>query len=79
MCLGIPMKVISVEQNGRGTVELDEIILNVDFSLIDNVSEGDFVIVHAGFAIEKLNIVEAEERIKMFAEISAPKKSNITK
>ena len=42
-------------------------------SLVPHVSVGDYVIVHAGFAIELLDVAEAEERIKLFAEIgSAP-------
>ena len=54
MCLAIPMKVISI--NGEsGEVEVGGIIYKVNFRLVPGITINDYVIVHAGFAIEKLN------------------------
>lgn len=70
MCLGIPMKIIEVNDNGTGVVALEGTRYDVDYSLIENPAVGDFVIVHAGFAIEKLDPAEADQRIEMFAELA---------
>jgi hydrogenase expression/formation protein HypC len=43
----------------------------VDLSLIDNPQPGDYLIVHAGFAIEKLDTEEAEARLRLFDELAA--------
>ena len=70
MCLGIPMKLTSVPTAEFGTAELDGVSYEVNLSLIEDPKEGDFVIVHAGFAIERLDQQEADERLKLFREIA---------
>ncbi|MBW1933412.1 MAG: HypC/HybG/HupF family hydrogenase formation chaperone [Deltaproteobacteria bacterium] len=68
MCLAIPGKVLSIDGNtakidyGEGTIR------NADISLV-NASVGDYVIVHAGFAIQILDAEEAKETLKIFREI----------
>jgi len=53
MCLAIPMKLI--ECNGdNGTVELNSVRMEVNISLVDDPQPDDYVIIHAGFAIQKL-------------------------
>lgn len=54
MCLAIPGKIISIE-NMRAVVDFDGVKKDVNISLVGDTKEGDFVIVHAGFAIEKVN------------------------
>ena len=70
MCLGMPMTIKEVRENGTGIVELEGTRYDVDFSLIGDPKVGDFVIVHAGFAIERLDPDEADSRLDMFAEIA---------
>jgi hydrogenase expression/formation protein HypC len=70
MCLAVPMKVIELKNDGSGVCELESIRYNVDLSLIESVQVDDFVIVHAGFAIEKLDIEEANERLKLFEDLA---------
>ena len=70
MCLGMPMTIKEVRENGTGIVELEGTRYDVDFSLIGDPKVGDFVIVHAGFAIERLDPEEADSRLEMFAEIA---------
>jgi hydrogenase expression/formation protein HypC len=72
MCLAIPMKVIEiVDEDGLkvARAEAGGTVIEVDVSLIDKVSPGDYVIVHAGIAISKLNPEEAEEIIRTFQEV----------
>ena len=69
MCLGIPMKLTEIEDQDRGTAELEGVKYEVSLSLLESPCIGDFVIVHAGFAIEVLDEKEAEERLALFAEL----------
>lgn len=70
MCLAVPMKVVELREDGTGVCELENIRYDVDLSLVESVQLGDFVIVHAGFAIEKLDIEEADERLQLFEDLA---------
>jgi len=67
MCLAIPSKVIEINDQ-MATIEIDGIRRNASLMLLDNVQLNDYVIVHAGFAIHKIDPVEAEETIELFRE-----------
>jgi hydrogenase expression/formation protein HypC len=69
MCLGIPVKLTKVEGN-TGEGEIGGIRRRVDLSLVRGVTIGDYVILHAGFAIEKIHQREAEETLRLLREIS---------
>ena len=71
MCLAVPMKLTELREEGTGVAELDGSRHDVDLSLIEDPRLGDFLIVHAGFAIEKLNRQEADERLALFEELAA--------
>lgn len=71
MCLAVPMKLIELNNANRGTTELNGTRYDVDLSLVPDASAGDYLIVHAGFAIEKLDEVEADERLKLFEGMAA--------
>jgi hydrogenase expression/formation protein HypC len=68
MCLAIPMKLVSVNEN-RGVVETGGILKAVDVSLLPQIAPGDYVIVHAGFAIEKMNEAEARKTLEFFDDM----------
>jgi hydrogenase expression/formation protein HypC len=67
MCLGIPGKVVG-KKGSVAKVDFGGLIRDVNVSLV-NVRVGDFVIVHAGFAISKVNKREALKTIKLVKEI----------
>jgi hydrogenase expression/formation protein HypC len=69
MCLAIPMKIVAMREPGIGVTDLDGIRQTVNLSLVSEPKLGDYVIVHAGFAIEKLDEEEANERIALFEEL----------
>jgi len=72
MCLAVPMKILSIEENQeqiRGKVDLEGSSYEVDLSLVDSPETGDYVIVHAGIAIEKLNREEADLRLRLFDDL----------
>ena len=64
MCLGVPAKILETS-DGAAVVELGGVRREISVMLIDDVSVGEWVIVHAGFAIEKLS--EEEARADAFA------------
>ncbi len=64
MCLGIPMKIISIEGD-EAVAQVEGVKRTVQLNLIDNIGVGDYVLVHAGFAIEKMDATAAQESIKL--------------
>ncbi|MEM1514133.1 MAG: HypC/HybG/HupF family hydrogenase formation chaperone [Candidatus Thermoplasmatota archaeon] len=67
MCLAIPAKIIEKKGN-KAIVDYGGVKREVDISLV-NVEKGDYVIVHAGFAIQVIDEKGAKETIKIFEEI----------
>ncbi len=71
MCLAVPMKIISISSDGStGSADFDGVKRDVNLSLIENPCIGDYVIIHAGFAIEKFNVEEAEKQLALFRELA---------
>ena len=71
MCLAIPGKVVEILDADYAKVDFGGVTRRVGISLIEKqLTEDDYVIVHAGYAIEVLNKVEAEERLKLFQELA---------
>ncbi|MDP2911848.1 MAG: HypC/HybG/HupF family hydrogenase formation chaperone [Candidatus Omnitrophota bacterium] len=68
MCLAIPMKILKIEGD-KAIVSSSGVQRNIGISFMKNVKPGDYVIVHAGFAIEKLDTVKAEETLKILEEL----------
>jgi len=68
MCLAIPLEVIEINNN-IAKVSIGNTKREAYLDLMDNVRVGDFVLVHAGFAIEKLDKEEAEKTLSLFKEI----------
>ena len=69
MCLAIPGKVVTIEGD-YAQVDFGGVTKRVGLGLLDSVTKDDYVIVHAGYAIEVLNKQDAEERLKLFAELA---------
>ena len=69
MCLAIPLIVTKIE-NEMGTVEVDGVVRKASLILLEDVSVGDYVIVHAGFAINKIDEKAALETIEELRNIA---------
>lgn len=69
MCLGIPVKITKIE-GSKAEAEIGGVKKEINLSIIEGVKTGDYVILHAGFAIEKLDEEEAEETLRLLREIS---------
>ena len=68
MCLAIPMKVIKRDDD-NAVVESSGIKKNINISLLKKVKIGDYVIVHAGFAIERLDEERAKETLSLLSQM----------
>ncbi|HEY4706690.1 MAG TPA: HypC/HybG/HupF family hydrogenase formation chaperone [Thermodesulfobacteriota bacterium] len=69
MCLGIPGKIIEI--NGEmARVDVAGAVKEANISLMHSVKAGEFVIIHAGFAIERVDEVKAQETLSLIKEIT---------
>jgi hydrogenase expression/formation protein HypC len=68
MCLGIPMKIIALE-GATAAVEVANVRQQCDVSLAPEAKVGDYVIVHAGFAIEVLDEADAQETLALLSQL----------
>lgn len=72
MCVGVPMQVISIDGD-QAMTEVDGVKREANLMLLDQgVVVGDFVIVHAGFAISKLDEEDARETLALMREAFTP-------
>lgn len=69
MCLAVPMKVVRTGTD-RATAIIDGVERDIGTALVPDVRVGDYVIVHAGFAIQKLSEQEAEETLELFRRMA---------
>jgi hydrogenase expression/formation protein HypC len=67
MCLGVPMQVKTIE-NEMAVCEIDGVQREASLMMIDDVRVGDYVLIHAGFAIEKIDDDEAQLTLKALRE-----------
>lgn len=64
MCLAIPSKIIDIDSN-MATIDVDGVRRQTSLLLLEDARVGDYVIVHAGFAIQKLNEASALETLRL--------------
>ena len=69
MCLAVPLQIEILVDDANAQVRQGSSLLDVDISLLESAKIGDYVIVHAGFAIETLDLEEAEERLDLFRQL----------
>lgn len=70
MCVAVPMKITELE-GPTGKAEMDGLEINVNTTLLPDAKIGDYVIVHAGFAIQRLDQEDAEKTIEIFRRLAA--------
>jgi hydrogenase expression/formation protein HypC len=67
MCLAIPVRVVELHDEQMATVDLDGIRKEISLALVDDVRVGDYVILHVGYALARLDADEAERTLALFA------------
>ena len=70
MCLAIPSKITKIENN-MATIDVEGIEREASLLLLEDARVGDYVIVHAGFAIQKLDEAAAQETLNLLREAIA--------
>ncbi len=73
MCLAIPGKIVEIvdAENHLAKVEIGGVRRTVNIGMLDNVCLGDYVLVHVGFAMSKVDEKEAEETLRMLRELGS--------
>ncbi|MGB9887648.1 MAG: HypC/HybG/HupF family hydrogenase formation chaperone [Moorellales bacterium] len=71
MCLGIPMRVVEVRSSDVALVEALGTQRLVRTRLVESVKPGDYLMVHAGYAIQKIEPEEASESLRLWEELLA--------
>ncbi len=71
MCLAIPALVEQLTADDGAVVNLGGVRKAISLALVENIETGDYVIVHAGYALQKLDIAEAEHTLQLFEDLSA--------
>ena len=69
MCLALPAQVVEISGNDLGVVDLGGVRKEVSLALIDDVAIGDYVIIHVGYALTKLDPEEAAKTLALFEEM----------
>ena len=69
MCLGIPGKVIEIEKN-LAKVDVGGLLRDVSLDLCPDVSVGEYVLIHTGFAIQKVDEDEAKETLELLRQLA---------
>lgn len=71
MCHAIPAKVVIVDDaRDMATVSLDGVQKEVSLALVENVQIGDYLLVHVGYALNKVSPEEAERTLELFAQMA---------
>lgn len=71
MCLAIPARIEQLTAENNAIVNLGGVRKEISLALVEDVAVGDYVIVHVGFALQKLDEEEAEHTLALFAQLNA--------
>jgi hydrogenase expression/formation protein HypC len=73
MCLAIPGKIVELvdSENHIAKVDVGGVKRNVNIGMLDNVAVGDYVLIHVGFAMSKVDEKEAEETLRLLQDLGS--------
>lgn len=70
MCLSVPSKVVKIDENNMATVEAFGVKREVTLDLIsEKVEIGDYILIHVGYAMSKIDKESAEESLKVYEQM----------
>jgi hydrogenase expression/formation protein HypC len=72
MCLAIPARVTEILPDAMAKVSLDGIVKEISLAFIDDAAVGDYVVVHVGYALAKVDPQEAEETLALLKQVMVP-------
>ncbi len=71
MCLAIPAVVVELLDGDSAVVDLDGVRKQVSLALVEHIAVGDYVIIHVGFALQRLNVDEAEQTLALMRQLGS--------
>jgi hydrogenase expression/formation protein HypC len=73
MCLAIPGKIVEIVdvENSIAKVEVGGVRRNINIGMLDDTRVGDYVLIHVGFAMSKIDEQEAQETLRVLQEMGA--------
>jgi hydrogenase expression/formation protein HypC len=71
MCLALPARIIEIHDGDSATVTLGGVRKQVSLALVENAEVGDYVIVHVGYALSKLDPAEAKRTLALLTSLNA--------
>jgi hydrogenase expression/formation protein HypC len=69
MCLAMPARVVQLIDDDRAVIELGGVQKTISTLLVDDVKIGDYVIIHVGYALSKLDELEAQKTLRLFQDV----------
>lgn len=66
MCLAIPVQVKEILENDQAIVDISGVKKQISLALVDDVSVGDYVILHVGYALQKVDPEKADQTLELF-------------
>ena len=69
MCLAIPVRIDALLDEQNAVAQIGGVRKTINIALVENVQVGDYVILHVGFALQKLNQAEAARTLALFEEL----------
>ena len=69
MCLAVPGRVTEVRSDETALVDFSGVVKRVSLALVDDVEVDDYVLVHVGYALQRIDEAEAERTLALFAEL----------
>lgn len=70
MCLALPARVVELRDDDLAMIDLGGVRKEVSLALVENVAVGDYVIIHVGYALQKLDAGEAAKTLELFAGLA---------
>jgi len=70
MCLAVPARIVELDGDSA-IVDLEGVRKETSVMLLDDVAVGDYVLIHVGYALERIDPLEAEKTLELFAELRA--------
>jgi hydrogenase expression/formation protein HypC len=71
MCLALPARIVELRDGDLAVIDMGGVRKEISLGLVENAAVGDWVIVHVGYALQKLDPAEAERTLAMFAGLEA--------
>lgn len=69
MCLALPCRIVEMLDDDKAIIEVSGMRKDISLALVEGVGVGDYVIVHVGYALTRLDPEEADKTLALFAEL----------